>query len=412
MSKKSKNPKHSKVLVEIKKKKVHSKVVRPKPVPNVVARLPNNPISRQFGRADVTLATAAAILHPFQAYSNQCQVGLPFEVNASPYFGFWTRDIVQVNAVACTGGVNGSQAMFVAYPWHMSCNETATVIAATGAITSVSAADCVAAGFINANFNKACVTHMGMRVRNLSEVLVQNGDMTVGISTKEDLYSATRDMRRMNAKSYTRAGAGSGVLSEISWIGNMTTDDQGPAAIDDYVMCDASGDAFDEDLTVLYFQACTDSNAIYEVEIVRHFLLEPSIATASFTPAVRSSVDVPRLLDILDGAYARVPQFDLKRCAIKDDGDVFDDFRGVWKGFKALTRLPGSVWQTVSNIASLSQANIFKDIIKRIPAEQYKRFVAHLTKFNDAKSAIKGLVADQDEKSVHSTYYSIDTKRR
>lgn len=369
-----------------------AKIHLPKAFSTAVAKLPNTKDSmHSFARADVTMATTAAILHPFRAAEAQLKVGLPFDQTASSYMGFWTRDIINVSAVLCTGTTDTYSAVFFAAPWCADSNVTVSALSSVGVPSTVINSNSSGYGFITGSFDKAVVTHMGMRVRNISPVLYQNGDLTVGSLTYENMMSCSTENRRINGLSYTRAAAGSGVTAEMTWIGNTDSDEAKLPAIDDYVLCDTSGDTFDEDLTLLYLSANCSDESLFEVEIVRHYLLVPTLANLAFFPVERNSVNVNKVLDQLDLAYSRVPRFDLKRCAIPDDGDVFDDMKGVWKGLKALTRLPGSLWQAASSIGDTATLQKFKDVVRAISSEDYALFVESLNRFPDKKSFITGV---------------------
>lgn len=408
-----KGSKHGKkVVLEVKKvNKQNKKIKSIKPIPNVLAKLPNNQPSYAVGRTEVSLATAAALLQPFKAYEAQVALGLPFDETGAPHFSFWTRDIQVVNAVPLTGGVSGYGAFAVALPWHEDALSCGTVIAASGAITTINHVSCLASNFITSNFEKGVVTHMGMRVRNITAVIGQSGDLTVGQSIFESVFAATGAQRRNNQLSYSRAAPGSEVIGEVVWIGDSDSDELKDPTISDYNFSDVSGSTYGNDTSCIYFQSFGPDNASFEIEVVRHWLLTPSLSIAAFIPLSRQTVNVPKVLDILDACYARVPRFDMRRCAIRDDAGPIEDLKGVWNGFKSLVRLPGSLWQSMQGVMGAHSSDaVLKDLVKRIPPDMFKQVVSYLSKYVDQKSALADI--GKDALFVDCTSSMKDFKRK
>jgi len=403
MAKKQKIVKKLVVVEKAKPKKVKVEVRKldKKPIPNSLPSLPNVR-SLSVVNSDFSDVTAAALIDPFTAYGKQVQVGLPFDPTAQQVFGMWTKDIQVINSVTDSG--SNKSIVFAVAPWFAAGLSVASAIGASGIVTAYNQFNSLSTTFIQGGFEEACVSHMGVRVRNLTAVMTQAGEITIGECRFAEWNAANYQARRGNVKSYTRAIAGAQVFAEANWIGMSDSESESTAQISDYLMCDTSGDVFADDLTVTYVQIVSPNDVQIEVEVVRHLITLPTLANQAFIPLTRLLVNPNRVMMLADYCYSQIGRFDMRRSALADDAGIIDDFKSIWKGAKALARLPGSLWQGLTSGLSAvdPRKNMLRTLLTLNP-DVYKQLVSHVSRYPDLASALQALKSS----SITSEYQAI-----
>lgn len=297
---------------------------------------PRRVASSSMGSTKESEMAAVGCLDPFAAFQRQYKTGLPFSSQTTPSFGFWSRFVTRTNEIAWTGGPGGEVGMAVQInPWCAPLIQVANSLDAGGAPLTVIAKNDPQAAFIQANFETVAVAYQGVRVRNLTPVLAQGGEMTIGLVSYQDGSTQKYDDINNCSTSITHSNGDPGVIAQMSYIGNGSDSTDSIAEVMDYKFCDPIIGSIDKSArTIVIRSVNTGSPAvsnIYEIEIVTYYL------GVSFAP--NSQVFCPSRYDVtpavvnrlLDAAYAKSPIYSVPRNFVKDDG-----WDTVWTGVKGI----------------------------------------------------------------------------
>jgi len=324
---------------------------------------------------------AVGVLDPFAAFARQYKTGLPFSASTLPSFGFWTRNIVRSSELQF-GATAQAGVCFTVCPWGRPLVYTGTTLDAAGAPTvSVGTTDQQHA-FIIANFQDLAVAYQGVRVRNLTPVLNQGGETTIGIGSFLDNSTLGFDAIRSSSSTITHSNGDPGVICQMSYYGNPSDNPVAPALqASDYRFTDASISNLDPQARTMVFRSygLNATPQLFEVEIVTYYLGVPFSASSQLFAPVRYDVTPSIVNRLLDAAYSTSPMLSIPRNFVKDDG-----WDTVWTGAKAIIKdiglgLIGSAASWVgSAFASIFDAKRrhlgFKRLMMMLPEEAYDDF--------------------------------------
>lgn len=288
-------------------------------------------VTPQGARRESEMA-AVGVLDPFAAYARQYKTGLPFSTQSSPAFGFWTRSITRAQELqfgaTAQAGIN-----ITVNPWHRPQFIVATTLDAAGIALTVVAGSDPQLAFITTNFENLAVAYQGVRIRNLTPVLNQGGELTIGNLSNSDATTLNFNDVRAAATTITHANGDPGVISQCAYVGNQNDQFANPLAVSDYHFSDATLSQVDLDARCITVRTFGDfaRPQIFEIEIVTYYLGIPfSLPSQIFAP-VRYEVNPLIVNRLIDAAYVKSPQYCIPRNFIKDDG-----WDTVWTGVKAI----------------------------------------------------------------------------
>lgn len=323
---------------------------------------------------------AVGVLDPFAAFARQYKTGLPFGSSTLPSFGFWTRNVTRSQEIQWGASASAGVA-FTVNPWGRPLVSTATVLDAAGTPTTTVGFTDQQHPFIIANFQDLTVAYQGVRVRNLTPVLNQGGETTIGIGSYVDNTTLNFDAIRASSSTITHANGDPGVICQMSYYGNPSDNPVAPGFASDYRFTDASISALDPQARTMVFRSfgINASPQLFELEIVTYYLGVPFSASSQLFAPVRYDVTPSIVNRILDQAYGASPQLSIPRNFVKDDG-----WDTVWTGAKAIIKdiglgLIGSAASWVgSAFASIFDAKRrhlgFKRLMFMLPEEAYDDF--------------------------------------
>lgn len=358
-------------------------------------------VSTQSSKALSEMA-AVGVLDPFCAYAHQYKTGLPFSTQSNPAFGFWTRSVTRCTELqwgtTATAGVN-----LTINPWNRPQFIVGTSLDASGIVVTVNSGSDPQNPFILANFENLCVAYQGVRVRNLTAVLSQSGELTIGNLSNRDATTLSFDQVRASATTITHANGDPGVLAQCAYVGNQNDQANNPLAVSDYRFSDTSFSVVDEDSRCISIRSMgTFANPqIFEVEIVTYFLGTPfSIPSQIFAP-VRYEVNPVYVNRLIDEAYVKAPQYSIPRNFIKDDG-----WDTLWTGVKAIVSdiglgLIGSAASAIgsafSSLFSEKKCHLgMKRILLMLPPDAY----APLKKLIDANDTHEAALSSLEKFNI------------
>lgn len=275
---------------------------------------------------------AVGVLDPFAAYAHQYKTGLPFSTQSSPAYGFWTRSIYRGQELQF-GATPQAGINFTINPWNRPQVVQGTVLDAAGISTTVVNNSDPQNAFILANFENLCVAYQGVRVRNLTAVLSQAGELCIGNLSNSDATTLSFNDVRASATTITHANGDPGVMAQCAYVGNQNDQSANPSAVSDYRFSDTSFSQVDLDarcITIRTFGTFA-SPQVFELEVVTYYLGTPfSVPSQIFGP-VRYEVNPIYVNRLIDEAYVKAPQYSIPRNFIKDDG-----WDTLWTGVKSI----------------------------------------------------------------------------
>lgn len=276
---------------------------------------------------------AVGILDPFAAFQRQYKTGLPFAPSTLPCFGFWTRQVTRSTELQFGASPTEAGAAFIVVP---SCNPlviSATSMTAAGVMATTAATADQQYTFINANFESLAVGYQGVRVRNLTPVLNQGGEMVIGLSSYNDATINDFDQVRSASTTITHSNGDPGVIAQCSYIGNPNDNPRGPTLVSDYTFTDPGVSGVDPESRCIVFRSYGSqlNPQIFEIEIVTYYLGIPFSQTSQLLAPVRYDVTPAAVNRLLDAAFNKAPMFSIPRNFVKDDG-----WDTLWTGAKAI----------------------------------------------------------------------------
>jgi len=324
---------------------------------------------------------AVGVLDPFAAFQRQYKTGLPFSTQTMPAFGFWTRSVDRATELqfgtTTSAGVN-----YVINPWNKPQAIAATTLDAAGvALTTVATTDPQNA-FIVANFENLVVAYQGVRVRNLTPVLNQGGELVIGNLSYGDATANNFDDVRSASTTITHSNGDPGVIAQASYFGNQSdTGTAGPTGVLDYRFNDATLTTIDPSTRAITIRTfgLFSMPQIFEIEIVTYYLGVPfSLSSQVFAP-VRYEVVPAYVNRMIDQAFSKSPQYSIPRNFIKDDG-----WDTLWTGVKSIIEDIGlgligtaasAVGSAFSGLFSAKRRHLgFQRILSMLPPDSYCDF--------------------------------------
>lgn len=370
---------------------------------------------------------AVGVLDPFAAFSRGYKTGLPFSPMTPPVYGFWTRSIFRQVEVGWTGTANTVGMNVLVMPWVKPQVLQATTLGAGGQpvpLTVIPIAD-PQGPFITSNFDTICVAYQGVRVRNLTNVLQQGGELVVGICSYEQWNANTYDQNRSSSTSITHANGDPGVIAQCAWTGNPANGESSSTtgsliAVSDYRFVEPSQSTLDPEMRCIFISsvngggtAPTPAAQVFEVEIVTYYVGVPLSVPSQILAPVRYDVDPSIVNRMLDAAYNKSPLFSIARNFIKDDG-----WSDLWTGVKTIVKDIGLglIGQAASSVGT-AFAGLFTGkrrpyailrLLSLIPQDAYPEFRRLLTEHSELDSAVAAVQASCIRRS---TLTSADLER-
>jgi len=337
---------------------------------------------------------AVGVMDPFAAFSRQYKTGLPFSSSTLPSFGFWTRNILRSQELQF-GATAQAGVCITVCPWGRPLAQTATVLDAAGAPTATVGFTDQQHPFIIANFQDLTVAYQGVRVRNLTPVLNQGGETTIGIGSYVDNTTLGFDPIRASSSTITHSNGDPGVICQMSYYGNPSDNPVAPGFASDYRFTDASITALDPQARTMAFRSfgIFATPQIFEIEIVTYYLGVAFSASSQLFAPTRYDVTPSIVNRLLDVSYSTSPMLSIPRNFIKDDG-----WDTLWTGAKAIIKdiglgLIGSAASWVgSAFASIFDARRrhlgFKRLMMMLPDEAYDDFKKLVVSANSRDHAL------------------------
>lgn len=275
---------------------------------------------------------AVGILDPFAAFQRQYKTGLPFATTTLPCFGFWTRHIVRATEIP----FGASPALGCAFVVVPSCNPNvfeANSLDPNGIPLTFTATPDPNFAFITANFETVAVGYQGVRVRNLTPVLNQGGEMVIGLTNYNDATLNPFTDIRSASTTITHSNGDPGVIAQCSYMGNPNDNARGPTLVADYRFTDPGVSGVDPESRCMVVRTLGSTSVaqVYEIEIVTYYLGVPFSNTSQIFAPVRYDVTPSVVNRMLDKAYSISPMLSIPRNFVKDDG-----WDTMWTGAKAI----------------------------------------------------------------------------
>lgn len=371
---------------------------------------------------------AVGVLDPFAAFARGYKTGLPFAPMTPPVFGFWTRSVFRQVESVWTGATNTVGVNVLIMPWVKPQILQATTLGAGGQPTPGAGLIPIPdpqAPFITSNIDNLCVAYQGVRVRNLTNVLQQGGELVIGTCSYEQWNANTYDQNRASSTSITHANGDPGVIAQMAWIGNPANGASGTTsgsliAVSDYCFTEPSQSAIDPETRCIFVSsvngggvAPTPAAQVFEFEVVTYYVAVPLSVPSQILAPVRYDVDPGKVNRMLDVAYNKTPMYSIARQFIKDDG--WDD---LWTGVKTIVKDIGLglIGQAATSVGT-AFAGLFtgkrrpygyQRLLSLIPPDVYSDFRRLLTEHADPESA---LAAVQSSCIKRSALTSADLER-
>lgn len=351
------------------------------------------------GMAKDSEIAAVGILDPFAAFQRQYKTGLPFAPSTLPSYGFWTRNVTRSIEIpwgaTAQAGVN-----ITIIPWGRPLYTTFTVLDAAGVgSVPVNGTD-QQHPFIIGNFQDLVVAYQGVRIRNLTPVLNQGGETTIGSASYADATTLGFDPIRSSSTTITHANGDPGVICQMSFTGNPADNSVSPLFASDYRFTDASITGIDPQSRCITFRTMGIAAApqVYELEIVTYYLGVPFSAASQIFAPVRYDVTPGVVNRLLDAAYSKTPMLSVPRNFVKDDG-----WDTLWTGAKAIIKdigmgLIGNAAAAIgSAFASLfdpkHRGSGLRRLIQLCPEEAFADLRKLVVESNSCKHALETLDA-------------------
>lgn len=361
-----------------------------------VANLPPGKMSTLGSRKDSEMA-AVGVLDPFAAFQRQYKTGLPFSTMTLPSYCFWTRRVTRASELPWTGGgPNDVGIALTISPWCDPQIETATALGAGGQPTTVVGTSDPQLPFITANFENIAVAYQGVRVRNLTSVLQQGGELAIGSASYLDASTLTFDAIRSSSTTITHANGDPGVMAQQAYTGNQSDRSVNPLSVSDYAFSEPTLTIMDPQsrVTVVRSYGNRPTPQVYEIEVVTCYLAVPFAQPSQIFAPVRYEVNPMAVNRLLDRAYAASPAYSIPRNFVKDDG-----WDTVWTGVKAICTdiglgIVGSAVSAIgSAFASLFDGKRriigFTRLLSLLPPDAYDDFRRILVEHADHAAAMK-----------------------
>lgn len=365
---------------------------------------------------------AVCVLDPFAAFARQYKTGLPFAPMTPPSFGFWTRSVTRQVEFAWTGVANTFGMSVLIVPWVKPQVLVAGALGATGVpvATSITGVADPQAAFISSNIDVCTVAYQAVRVRNLTNVLQQGGELVIGLTSYEQWNANTYDQNRSSSMSITHANGDPGVIAQCSWVGNPANAESASTAgsliaVSDYRFVEPSQNVIDPEMRCIFVSSLNGGGAapangvqVYEFEIVTYYLGIPLATPSQILAPLRYDVDPNMVNRMLDAAYTKTPQFDIARNFIKDDG-----WSDLWTGVKDIVKDIGLgfIGQAAASAGS-AFAGLFAGkrrphgllrILSLMPPDVYPEFRRILAEYADHESAVAAVQASCTKRSALTT---------
>lgn len=368
---------------------------------------------------------AVGVLDPFAAFARQYKTGLPFAPFSPPVFGFWTRTIKRAVELNWTGVANTCGINVTIFPWANPQYQEANVIDSLGRAASVLSANDPQLAFMTTNFDNLTVAFQGVRVRNLTPVLNQGGELVIGITSYEQYLASGFNDARSSSTTMTHANGDPGVIAQCAWVGNPANGDSwnvgsNPGvAVSDYRFAEPTSNALDPEIRVMNIRTFNASGVAapvpqaYEIEIVTYYVAIPLAIPSQIFAPVRYDVDHTIVTRLMDEAYNKSPQFSIARNFVKDD--MWDD---MWTGVKDIVKdiglgIIGTAASAVGTafsglFAGKRKNHAFLRMLTLLPPDSYVEFKKLLTECADHAAA---MAAVQRALVPRSTLTSADLER-
>lgn len=370
---------------------------------------------------------AVGVLDPFAAFARGYKTGLPFSPMTPPVFGFWTRSVFRNVEVGWTGTANTVGMNALVMPWVKPQILLATTLGAGGQpvpLTVTQVAD-PQGPFISTNFDTVCVAYQGVRVRNLTNVLQQGGELVIGICSYEQWNANTFDQNRTSSTSITHANGDPGVIAQCAWTGNPANGESSSTtgsliAVSDYRFVEPSQNTLDPEMRCIFISsvnggglAPTPAAQVFEIEVVTYYVGVPLSVPSQILAPIRYDVDPSTVNRMLDAAYNKAPLFSIERHFIKDDG-----WSDLWTGVKTIVKDIGLglIGQAAASVGT-AFAGLFSGkrrpyailrLLSLIPHDAYPEVRRLLTEHTELSAAV---AAVQSTTVQRSTLTSADLER-
>lgn len=276
-----------------------------------------------------------ALLQPFVAFNNGILAPMPDSQVIRDTVCFWTRTVRTFGDVTWSGSSTAGTRVTIS-PSPKNMFRQALSLSTTGVPTSNEFHDDAAYTYIETNFDSVAVAYQGIRIRNLTSVSTQNGEVTVVRSCYSDADTAAYAGVRSAANSFTASAAdpGSGLEQSYRGVPSLVAN-----VIDtrvDYAFCDVDSipEANSNVITLATNAITTAQN--WEVEVVTCYHGVPFMATGISLPTTRYICDIIDLASRVDHAYTKHPMNGVDRCVFTADARVrSDDERVAYSGGRA-----------------------------------------------------------------------------
>jgi len=367
------------------------------------------------------------VLDPFAAFTRGYKTGLPFSPMTPPVFGFWTRSVFRQVESGWTGTANTVGMNVLIMPWVKPQILQASTLGPGGQpvpLTIIPVAD-PQGPFITANFDTICVAYQGVRVRNLTNVLQQGGELVIGTCSYEQWNANTYDQNRSSSTSVTHANGDPGVIAQHAWMGNPANGESSSTtgsliAVADYRFVEPAQSTLDPELRCIFVSSLngggtspTPAAQVFEIEVVTYYVGVPLSVPSQILAPIRYDVDPSAVNRMLDAAYNRAPLFSIERHFIKDDG-----WSDLWTGVKTIVKDIGLglIGQAAASVGT-AFAGLFSGkrrpyallrLLSLIPQEAYPEVRRLLVEHSELNAAIAAVQASCVKRS---TLTSADLER-
>lgn len=324
---------------------------------------------------------AVGVLDPFAAFQRQYKTGLPFATNTQPAFGFWTRSIDRASELQW-GTTNIAGINYTINPWSKPQGLVAVTLDAAGTTLTSNQVTDPNNAFIVANFETLVVAYQGVRVRNLTPVLTQGGELVIGNVSYADATASNFNDIRSASTTITHANGDPGVIAQASYFGNQSdANSAGPLGVLDYRFNDTTLTDIDPNTRCITIRSMgiQATPQVFEIEIVTYYLGIPFGLSSQIFAPVRYEVSPALVNRLIDGAFSKSPQYCIPRNFIKDDG-----WDTLWTGVKAIIQDVGlgligsaasAVGSAFSGLFTPKRRHLgFQRILALLPPDSYPAF--------------------------------------
>jgi len=258
--------------------------------------------------------------------------------------------------------------------------------------------------FMQANFETVAVAYQGVRVRNLTPVIQQGGEMTIGLTSIHEATVDDYDNLMNSSTAITHSNGDPGVIAQCAYVGNPDNDYDVQNTVSDYKFSEPGPYGINPESRCIFMRTFGSSAGanigpqVYEIEIVTYYLGIPFGQNSQVFAPTRYDVSPSIVNRLMDEAYAKSPIFCIPRNFIKDDG-----WDTVWTGVKAIVQdvglgLIGSAASAIGSaflslFDSKHRHRGFVRLLSLLPPEAYADFRKLLTDSPDHTTAMKSALA-------------------